>query len=71
VPGLIRSLRERHPALRVLLMSGYSSSTLAQHGIGGERFLAKPFSVHALLHTVRAALDQEPEIEPAREPAPA
>jgi len=42
------------PGLRVLLVSGYSSTTTA--AAGPFAFLAKPFSIEALAGTVRAAL---------------
>jgi PAS domain S-box-containing protein len=53
---LVRRLRENHPSLRVLLMSGYSeelvSSELPEHP-----FLPKPFTTAELAEAVRRTLD--------------
>lgn len=50
------------PALPVLLMSGYTGSTLADHGVGsGVRVLEKPMSADELLRSVRACLDRRLE----------
>jgi two-component system cell cycle sensor histidine kinase/response regulator CckA len=55
--SLVRELRDRAPALRVLCVSGYPGSaidlTLTEH------FLAKPFSKYELLLTVRKVLDRQ------------
>jgi PAS domain S-box-containing protein len=55
---LSHRLRQRRPKVRVLYVSGYAGKHLAQHGVdGASRLLAKPFSTHELLATVRQALD--------------
>ena len=56
---LARRLAERHPQLRVVLMSGYSEleeGASAAEGLGA-LFLQKPFSTRELLRTVRSLLD--------------
>ena len=52
-------LKERHPALRTLFMSGYTANIIAHHGVldEGVCFLQKPFSVTTLLEKVRTILD--------------
>jgi PAS domain S-box-containing protein len=57
-PQLASALRERHPSLRVLYMSGYLADTMAQHGIleEGMLLLNKPFSSVELTEKVREAL---------------
>jgi PAS domain S-box-containing protein len=62
-PRLARELKERWPALKVILMSGYAEDdAVRQDGpAGGVRFLQKPFGVNALAHEVRAALDEPPD----------
>jgi two-component system cell cycle sensor histidine kinase/response regulator CckA len=56
---LVARLRDRHPGLRVLFMSGYSEEAVARHeGIDPARnFLGKPFSVAELQRRVRDLLD--------------
>jgi CheY-like chemotaxis protein len=56
--ALAESLRARRPGLKVLYMSGYTDDVVLQrHALAaGGRLLHKPFSVHALLREVRAAL---------------
>jgi len=55
MPGtaLIETLRSQHPALRCMLMSGYP----ADHQVGNQWFLAKPFDPLVLLRMVRERLD--------------
>jgi len=47
------------PGLKVLYMSGHSEDVIAHHGVldPGVFFVQKPFSIAAILHKVRAALD--------------
>ena len=56
---LARTLRERHPELRILLMSGYPDDGTID-GELSERpmFLRKPFGSALLVDQVRAALSQ-------------
>jgi len=64
MPGLdgratAEALRRRHPALRVLYVSGYTRDVIGQRGVldPGVQFLAKPFTAAMLLARVRAILD--------------
>ena len=58
---LYQTLKERHPQLHVLFMSGYAEE-IAAHGdllvSGNADFLPKPFTVEALTQKVRAILDK-------------
>ena len=58
-PELVRDLGVRWPALRVILMSGYTEDEVVRHSIrkGRVRFLQKPFDSITLAKEVRAALD--------------
>jgi DNA-binding NarL/FixJ family response regulator len=64
VPGasgtlLAPRIRETHPEIRVLYMSGHSDDCLARHTAPVLRnaVLRKPFSAVEMLNAVRAALD--------------
>jgi len=50
------------PAARVVFMSGYSDQALGDQGTlePGTHFLQKPFTMDALMRTVRRALDERP-----------
>ncbi|HEX7938441.1 MAG TPA: response regulator, partial [Gemmatimonadaceae bacterium] len=55
---LVRGLRQRHPGLRVLFMSGYTQGALDLSEIDETttRFLNKPFTYDQLLATLQALL---------------
>lgn len=57
---LAEQLQQRRPGLKVLYMSGYTADVIAQHGVlePGTLLLEKPFSVDALSHRVREALER-------------
>lgn len=56
---LTESLGERQPQMRVLYITGYGASDLAQHGMSrGANLLKKPFSARELLVEVRRVLDR-------------
>jgi len=59
---LNEQLRAARPEIRVLYMSGYTDNAIAQHGVlePGVNLLPKPFSMEALIHTVRHVLDALP-----------
>jgi PAS domain S-box-containing protein len=54
------ALKEKHPGLRVLFMSGYAQDTIEHRGVPGPArgFLPKPFTPATLLARVRAVLDE-------------
>ena len=58
-PALADELVKAHPDMKVLFMSGYSRSTMEQHGSleGDVHFLEKPFAPDALVRKVREVLD--------------
>jgi two-component system cell cycle sensor histidine kinase/response regulator CckA len=54
---LARAARMRHPGLPILLLSGYSASTVDSDLVGqGMHFLAKPYTPESLLAAVKNAL---------------
>jgi DNA-binding NtrC family response regulator len=57
---LVVGLQDRWPALRVILMSGYTEDEVARRGIGEGtvRFLQKPFDMNRLAREIRAALEE-------------
>jgi PAS domain S-box-containing protein len=57
-PALVASLRERHPRLPALYMSGHTDDVVRSGLIDpATPFLAKPFTPSQLAHKVREALD--------------
>jgi two-component system, cell cycle sensor histidine kinase and response regulator CckA len=54
-PGLVREVREIHPEMRVIFISGYTEDAFRQRldSDGGIDFLAKPFSLKQLASKVR------------------
>ena len=58
---LSERLRERHPDLRVLFMSGYTDNALDRYGLNasGDSLLQKPFNGRELLTAVQDALTAE------------
>ncbi len=57
---LATAVQTRHPACRVLFMSGYTSDVIARHGVlnDGVAFVQKPFTIDALAAQVRRAIDR-------------
>jgi DNA-binding NtrC family response regulator len=60
---LANRMKERHPELRVLFMSGYTANVIAHHGVLDRdvSFVQKPFSRQDLGVAVRKAIDGRPE----------
>ncbi|MEK0430374.1 MAG: hypothetical protein RL139_178 [Gemmatimonadota bacterium] len=59
-PAMSRELRQSHPSLPVLFISGYSNHELVDEASGPSarsRFLGKPFTTEALTAAVREVLD--------------
>jgi DNA-binding NtrC family response regulator len=69
---LLRTVRDRHPALPVVMITAYGTvqDAVAAMKSGAREFLTKPFSPQDLLHVVRSIL-REPVLPAPREPAPA
>ncbi len=61
-PELAHRIRQQHPGVKVLYMSGYTQRGAGRnHNLGPEDpFLEKPFSGEALAHKVREVLDAPP-----------
>jgi two-component system cell cycle sensor histidine kinase/response regulator CckA len=57
---LAARLCQRHPALKVLYVSGYTDGTVVEHGVleQGVSFLQKPYTSEQLAHKVRVVLDK-------------
>ena len=56
--ALIDRLRQSHPKVRVIFMSGYTDDSVADHGVidADTAFLQKPFSMGDLAALVRSTL---------------
>ena len=60
-PVLAEQLTRSRPAMRVILMSGYSDDAVGRHGVqaaGTVAFIQKPFSMEALAGRLRDVLDR-------------
>ena len=57
---LVDRLKEIHPEMKVLYMSGYTDNAILHHGIlePGINFIQKPFTVDGLARKVREVLDK-------------
>jgi two-component system cell cycle sensor histidine kinase/response regulator CckA len=53
------ALRQRHPSLKVLYVSGYTDDAVVRHGVieATDAFLQKPFTPLSLARKVRSVLD--------------
>jgi len=61
-PQVVEQLRAINPAIRVILISGYTDNVVVRHGIldGEYDFLEKPFSTDHLASKIRGALAAGP-----------
>ncbi len=59
-PDLAQSVRIARPGIKVLFMSGYTDEARGLHHAlnAGTRFIQKPFTIDALCHKVREAIDE-------------
>ncbi|HUL53944.1 MAG TPA: ATP-binding protein [Opitutaceae bacterium] len=59
---LVDRLRQSHPGIRALFMSGYTDDTVVRYGVieASAAFIQKPFSPASLANKVRAVLDELP-----------
>jgi len=66
-PQVAQALQARWPAVKVILMSGFTDDEAVRRGVSGHtlRFLQKPFDMATLTAEVRAVLDDTPEPEGA------
>ena len=62
--NLVQKLRERRPALKVLMTSGFSETSILHRGIldGTLELLGKPYNVEDLARRIRAILDEKEEM---------
>ncbi len=62
-PELGRSLKQKHPRLKIIFMSGYTDNTIQYHlqSTEGALFIQKPFSSQKLLQTIRKLLEDKPK----------
>ena len=65
---LIAPLRERHPGVRILLLTGYGTFDTAVEAIkrGANNYLLKPATVDAILQALLADGETDPTSPPAR-----
>lgn len=68
--GVLRRVRESHPALPVIMLTARGEEQLRVKGLksGADDYVVKPFSIVELLARVEAVLRRCPENEVAREP---
>jgi len=61
-PELVKQIRESHPKLRTLFMSGYTGDLVALRGVVMQQasFLEKPFTKRSLLAKVYSVLHDQP-----------
>ncbi|MDE3009619.1 MAG: response regulator [Pseudomonadota bacterium] len=66
---LVSALRARHPAARILMLTGYASIATAVDAIklGADDYLAKPVDAEQIVQALRAQRPPEPAIAPAEE----
>jgi DNA-binding NtrC family response regulator len=59
--ALVDSIRETHPDLIVLFMTGYTRNAIVHNGMldPGVRLLSKPFTVSDLARELQAALEEK------------
>jgi two-component system cell cycle sensor histidine kinase/response regulator CckA len=57
---LVERLKEIHPEMKGLYMSGYTDQIILQHGVlkPGINYIQKPFSIDRLVKKVREVLDK-------------
>ena len=60
-PGLVREVRETHPDMKVIFISGYTEDSFRQHLDSGTNihFLPKPFSLKQLATKVKEVISGE------------
>jgi len=58
--ALQKAIEALKPGIKTLLMSGYTASVIARHGVLGKgmHFIQKPFSIEELARKVREAIEQ-------------
>jgi PAS domain S-box-containing protein len=63
---LVRRVRQIHPDIPVVYMSGYTDGAISRQGLAEEGgiLLEKPFTAETLAGAIRAALDRAPEGPP-------
>jgi two-component system cell cycle sensor histidine kinase/response regulator CckA len=60
-PGLVREVRETHPEMKVIFISGYTEDSFRQHldSDSNIHFLPKPFSLKQLATKVKEVISGE------------
>ncbi|MBU1743102.1 MAG: response regulator, partial [Proteobacteria bacterium] len=58
-PELARIIKDRHPEVQVIYMSGYATEEMGDRPDRSAAFIAKPFTPEQLAHKVRQVLDDE------------
>ncbi len=66
---LLKQIKEQHPNLRVIMISGHGNihTAVTAAKLGAFDFLEKPLSLESLLETVQRALEGQPAVKTAAE----
>jgi len=60
---LLKALKERYPAMRVIMMTGYSDDFTVKDALRlrADEYIVKPFNTHDITSVVKSVLEETPE----------
>jgi len=60
---LLKALKERYPATRVIMMTGYSDDFTVKDALRlhADEYIVKPFNTHDITSVVKSVLEETPE----------